>query len=75
MWDKKPAAVIGCSPYSLGGFGAVNHLRQVMLYVNLYTMQQPEFYLAQIADSMDGKGNIIKKETQDFIDSFLESIC
>ncbi|MEP6556571.1 MAG: NAD(P)H-dependent oxidoreductase [Ferruginibacter sp.] len=70
MWDKKPAGVIGCSPYSLGGFGAVNHLRQVMLYVNLQTMQQPEFYLAEIANSMDDKGNINKKETQDFIDTF-----
>ncbi len=73
MWDAKPAAVIGCSPYSLGGFGAVNHLRQVMLYVNLYTMQQPEFYLSNITDSMDEKGNITKPETQKFIDDFWQA--
>lgn len=28
-WAGKPVAPLGCSPYSLGGFGAVNHLRQV----------------------------------------------
>ncbi|HSD05859.1 NAD(P)H-dependent oxidoreductase [Flavobacterium sp.] len=67
LWKTKPATIIGCSPYSLGAFGAVNHLRQVVLYVNLYIMQQPEFYLSFIADSMDEQGNITKKETQDFI--------
>jgi len=70
MWDAKPAAVVGCSPYSLGGFGAVNHLRQVMLYVNLRTMQQPEFYLSEIAGKMDEEGNINDKKTQKFIDDF-----
>ncbi|MEO6731978.1 MAG: NAD(P)H-dependent oxidoreductase [Ferruginibacter sp.] len=70
MWDAKPAAVIGCSPYSLGGFGAVNHLRQVMLYVNLYTIQQPEFYVAEIANKMDAEGNINDSKTQKFIDDF-----
>lgn len=70
MWDKKPAGVIGCSPYRHGGFGAVNHLRQVLLYVNTYTMQQPEFYLEEVADMMDKKGNINNKKTQDYIDTF-----
>lgn len=70
VWDAKPAGVIGCSPYSLGGFGAVNHLRQVMLYVNLQTMQQPEFYLPEIASKMDENGNIIDLKTQKFIDDF-----
>jgi chromate reductase, NAD(P)H dehydrogenase (quinone) len=70
MWDAKPAAVIGCTRYSLGGFGAVNHLRQVMLYVNLHTMQQPEFYLSEVAAKMDEKGNINDIETQKFIDDF-----
>ena len=50
-WDGKPADVIGCSPYRHGGFGAVNHLRQVMTYVNMLTMQQPEFYLEEIAEA------------------------
>ncbi|RZJ68245.1 MAG: NADPH-dependent oxidoreductase [Flavobacterium sp.] len=69
-WDGKPAAVIGCSPYSLGGFGAVNHLRQVMLYVNLATMQQPEFYLSFADDKMDKDDNITDKETQKFVGDF-----
>lgn len=58
MWNKKSTGVIGCSPYRHGGFGAINHLRQVLLYVNTYTMQQREFYLEEIADVMDKEGNI-----------------
>ncbi len=69
-WDAKPAGVIGCSPYRHGAFGAVNHLRQVLMYVNMYTMQQPEFYLEEIADVMDEKGNINNKRTQKYIDTF-----
>jgi chromate reductase, NAD(P)H dehydrogenase (quinone) len=70
MWDAKPAGAIGCSTYRHGGFGAVNHLRQVMMYVNMLTMQQPEFYLEEIADVLDEKGNINDRKTQEYIDTF-----
>jgi predicted dithiol-disulfide oxidoreductase (DUF899 family) len=43
----KPVAVIGCTPYALGAFGAQNHLRQVLMYLDMYPLQQPECYLAQ----------------------------
>lgn len=69
-WDKKPAAVIGCSPYQLGAFGAVNHLRQVLLYVNTYIMQQPEFYLPEVLKVMDDEGKITDKETKQHIKEF-----
>src|SRR5450432_1390 len=29
-WKGKPVAVTGCTPYSLGAFGAQHHLRQVL---------------------------------------------
>lgn len=70
MWDGKPAGVIGCSPYRHGGFGAVNHLRQVMMYVNMLAMQQPEFYLEEVADILDENGNINNDRTQKYIDDF-----
>jgi chromate reductase, NAD(P)H dehydrogenase (quinone) len=70
LWDGKPAAVIGCSPYNLGGFGAVNHLRQVMMYVNLAPMQQPEFYLSQAADVLGEDGEVSDEETQKHITEF-----
>lgn len=72
-WDKKPAAVVGCSPSTLGAFGAVNHLRQVLMYVNVRLMAQPEFYLANVTKMMDEKGKITDEKTQQHIDGFWKS--
>lgn len=37
-WAKKPVAVIGGTPYMLGAFGAQNHLRLVMMYLDIYVL-------------------------------------
>jgi len=70
-WDSKPAAIAGCSPFTLGGFGAVHHLRQVLTYLNMPTMQQPEFYLQFIGDKLDDQGEITDRSTREHIEKFL----
>jgi len=62
-WDKKPAAVVGCTPYALGAFGAQNHLRQVLTYLNMYPIQQPEFYLGKAAEKFNDAGELIDPAT------------
>jgi len=69
-WDGKPAAIVGCSPFTLGAFGAVHHLRQVLTYLNMPTMQQPEFYLQLVADKMNDQGEITDQSTREHIDKF-----
>lgn len=69
-WDGKPAAVIGCTPYGLGAFGAQHHLRQVLTYLNIPTMQQPEFYLSFVADKMNDQGDITDQDTREHIEKF-----
>ena len=69
-WDGKPAAIVGCSPYTLGAFGAVQHLRQVLMYLNMPTMQQPEFYLQLVADKMNDQGEITDQSTREHIEKF-----
>lgn len=66
-WDKKPVAVLGCTPYNLGAFGAVHHLRQVLVYLNMYSLQQPEFYLASAAEKFNEKGELTDEETRKII--------
>jgi chromate reductase len=66
-WDKKPVAVLGCTPYNLGAFGAVHHLRQVLVYLNMYSLQQPEFYLANAAEKFNNKGELTDEETRKII--------
>jgi chromate reductase len=63
-WKQKPVAVVGCTPYLLGAFGAQNHLRQVLMYVDMIPLQQPEFYLGSVADKFDDDGNLKDTETK-----------
>jgi chromate reductase len=66
-WNKKPALVVGCTPYALGAFGAIHHLRQVLVYLNMYPLQQPEFYLAKAGDKFDAAGELTDAETKKLI--------
>ena len=71
-WDKKPAAVLGASVGNIGTFGAQHHLRQVLAYLNMPTLGQPEFYL-NAAKSFDDQGNLTDEKTKVFIDGFWKS--
>ena len=62
-WNGKPVAVAGCTPYALGAFGAQNHLRQVLMYLNMQPLQQPEFYMGGAADKFDQKGELTDATT------------
>ncbi|HVI69315.1 MAG TPA: NAD(P)H-dependent oxidoreductase [Magnetospirillaceae bacterium] len=70
IFYQKPAAVIGVTPYSLGAFGAVHHLRQVLTYLNMYTLQQPEFHVSQAAEKFDKKGSLTDESTIRHIENF-----
>jgi chromate reductase len=69
-WKGKPAGVIGCTPYNLGAFGAQHHLRQVLVYLDMPALQQPEFYLEKVADKFNSQGELTDGETRGKIDEF-----
>jgi len=45
VWDGKPAAVMGMSVGAIGTALAQQHLRNVLSYLNMPTMGQPEMFL------------------------------
>jgi chromate reductase, NAD(P)H dehydrogenase (quinone) len=63
-WKGKPVAVIGCTPYNLGAFGAQHHIRQVLVYLDMPALQQPEFYLEKVADRFNGQGELTDNQTR-----------
>lgn len=77
-WDGKPAAIISNSPSPLSGFGANHHLRQVLAFLNMPVVQQPEVYLANVHELLDEEGKINKEDTvqflQNFVNAFVELI-
>lgn len=63
-WKGKPVAVVGCTPYALGAFGAVHHVRQVLVYLDMPALQQPEFYLGKVAEKFNAEGILTDDETR-----------
>jgi chromate reductase len=69
-WDGMPAGVIGSTLYNLGTFGAQQHLRQVLMYLNMPTLQQPEFYLEKAAGKFNENGELTDAHTKEKIEQF-----
>lgn len=72
-WDNKPAAIISNSPGALAGFGANHHLRQVLSFLNMPVVQQPEAYLGSVHEMLDNNGKITNEETVQFLQSIVDT--
>jgi chromate reductase, NAD(P)H dehydrogenase (quinone) len=70
-WDGKPGAVISVSPGAIGGFGANQHLRQSLVYVNVPAMAQPEAYVGNANKLFNENGDLINDSTKEFLNDFL----
>jgi chromate reductase len=74
-WEGLPAGVVGSTLYNLGTFGAQQHLRQVFMYLDMPTLQQPEFYLEKAASKFDQNGELIDEHTKEKIAEFWSAFC
>jgi len=70
-WNGKPCAIVSVSPGAIGGFGANQHLRQSLVFLNMPAMQQPEAYIGGADKLFDAQGNLINDSTRAFMDKFL----
>lgn len=71
VWNGKPGAIISQSPGGIGGFGANHHLRQILAFLNVLTLAQPEAYIGSYHTLIDESGALSNTGTKEFIDSFL----
>jgi chromate reductase, NAD(P)H dehydrogenase (quinone) len=58
VWDGKPAGVIGVSVGATGTALSQQHLRNVLAYLNMPTLGQPEAFLQNKEGLYDAAGNI-----------------
>ncbi|HXH76257.1 MAG TPA: NAD(P)H-dependent oxidoreductase [Bacteriovoracaceae bacterium] len=72
LWDRKPAGVMGATISNVGTFGAQHHLRQVLAYLNMPVMAQPEFYF-QASKAFDEKGKLLDEKTGKYILNYWEA--
>lgn len=75
VWAGKPAGIIGVSVGAIGTALAQQHLRNILAYLNMPTLGQPEAFIQAKDDLFDQDGNIgtgSKKFLQGWIDSYID---
>jgi chromate reductase len=72
---NKPAAIMSVSIGKIGGFGANHHLRQMLAYLNMPTLGQPEVYLGSAQDLFSEDGEPANEETRDLLSQFMEAFA
>lgn len=68
----KPALVVSQSPGLISGFGANHHLRQVLTFLNMQTVQQPELYISKTNELFGEEGEFLKEGTEEFLQSAVD---
>jgi len=59
-------------PGALGAFGANHHLRQSLVFLNVFAMQQPEAYVGNAKNLFDEQGRLTNDDTRKFLGTFAE---
>jgi chromate reductase, NAD(P)H dehydrogenase (quinone) len=73
--NGKPGAVVSVSPGSIGGFGANQHLRQSLVFLDVPTLQQPEAYVGGADKLFDATGQLINDSTREFLRTFISAFA
>ncbi|MGD9591611.1 MAG: NADPH-dependent FMN reductase [Candidatus Berkiella sp.] len=77
VWKKKPAAIIGASVGATGTALAQQHLRNILSYLDVPLLGQPEVFIQDKDGLFDESGNIgpaSKQFLQNWMDAFVDWI-
>ena len=74
VWSGKSAAIMGASLGAIGTARAQYHLRQILVALNLFTLNQPEVVIANAAHRFDENGNLIHEPTKQLIRELLRNL-
>ena len=75
VWNGKPGAVISVSPGAIGAFGANQHLRQSMVFLDVPMLQMPEAYIGHANQLFDDKDALTNDSTRQFLGKFLNAFA
>ena len=73
-WSGKAGAIMGASLGAIGTARAQYHLRQILVALNLFTLNQPEVVIADAAHRFDENGNLIHEPTKQLIQELLKNL-
>jgi chromate reductase len=75
VFSRKPAAVVSVTPGLLGAFGANQHLRQSLVFLDMPALQQPEAYIGGAAKLFDEQGRLSNDDTRAFLKKFVDAFA
>ncbi|HNO76235.1 MAG TPA: NAD(P)H-dependent oxidoreductase, partial [Nitrosomonas mobilis] len=70
VWAGKPAGVLGASIGVIGTSMAQQHLRNVLAYLDVPTLGQPEAFI-QIKDGMFDEAGNISADSKEFLQNWI----
>ena len=73
-FDGKPAAIMGASIGMLGTARAQYHLRQSLVFLNMYPLNQPEVMVPFAQEKIDQNGGVTDPKTREKIKELLEAL-
>ncbi len=72
VWAGKPAGVVGASVGAPGTSMAQQHLRNILAYLDMPTLGQPEVFIHVKDGLFDESGNIANAESKAFLQSWMD---
>ena len=73
-WNGKPAAIMGASVGAIGTARAQYHLRQMMVFLNMFPINQPEVMIGNASKRFDANGDLADDATKEFIRQLLQNL-
>jgi chromate reductase len=73
-WNGKPAAIMGASIGAIATARAQYHLRQMMVFLNMFAVNQPEVMVGNAREKFDEEGNLADTTTKDFVRQLLSNL-
>lgn len=71
-WAGKPAGVVGASVGAVGTGIAQQHLRNVLAYLDVATLGQPEVFIHAKEGFFDASGNIANADSRKFLQGWMD---
>lgn len=72
VWAGKPAGVVGISVGAIGTALAQQHLRNILAYLDMPTLGQPEAFIQNKEGLFDGQGHIGVDATRQFLQGWVD---
>ena len=73
-WNGKPVAIMGASVGAIATARAQYHLRQIMVFLNMFPINQPEVMIGNAGEKFDTDGNLTDEKTKVYIRQLLQNL-